>query len=243
MRQPRMGNRRDRPHKRHIWSSAAAPRVLPRAPGAVGLSRPFGSLSSPVAGHQALLSRLQEDDHQPLFEGVAAHRRCVARRFEAEQLARLVDKSWAPKAAARNIWLPLIVQVNQRRIRMPRSFGSGACWHDQTSQSSMRTVGRIMALKKFADDNIGHVPKKGVKKVPGLYDSIRTKLAVGLSAGCAASAVWKGSSTLPPHPRPPGLGDPERERGMQHEGKRRERAKLPSPSTSASDVHGQGETA
>jgi transposase InsO family protein len=37
------------------------------------------------------------------------------------------------------------------------------------SDISVRTVGRIMALNKLVYDDIPHVPKKGVKKAPGLY--------------------------------------------------------------------------
>jgi hypothetical protein len=32
---------------------------------------------------------------------------------------------------------------------------------------SVRTVGRIMALNRLVYDDIPHVPKKGIKKVPG----------------------------------------------------------------------------
>jgi hypothetical protein len=50
---------------------------------------------------------------------------------------------------------------------MRASFASGACW--APSDISVWTVGRIMALNKLVYDDIPHVPKKGVKKAPGLH--------------------------------------------------------------------------
>ena len=52
------------------------------------------------------------------------------RRFEAEHLAGLEDKSRAPKSPARKVWLPLMIEVYHLQKRHPdaASFASGACW-------------------------------------------------------------------------------------------------------------------
>ena len=42
------------------------------------------------------------------------------RRFEAEQFAGLEDKSRAPKAPARKVWLPLMIDVYHLQKRHPR---------------------------------------------------------------------------------------------------------------------------
>jgi hypothetical protein len=53
---------------------------------------------------------------------------CI-RRFGAEHFAGLVDKSWAPQAPVRQIWLPLMVQVSYLPKARPDAgrSGSGAC--------------------------------------------------------------------------------------------------------------------
>jgi len=89
------------------------------------------------------------------------------RRFEAEHLAGLMDKSRAPKAPARKIWLPLMVQVYHRQKAHPDA-GEFRIWSLLArSDVAVRTIGRVMALNKLVYDDIPHVPKRGVKRVPG----------------------------------------------------------------------------
>ncbi len=88
-------------------------------------------------------------------------------RFETEHFAGLADRSPAPKAPARKIWLPLMVQVYHRQKAHPDA-GEFRIWSLLgRSDVSVRTMGRVVALNKLVYDDIPPVPKKGVKKVPG----------------------------------------------------------------------------
>jgi transposase InsO family protein len=88
-------------------------------------------------------------------------------RFETEHFAGLVEKSRAPHAPARKIWLPLMVQVYHLQKAHPDA-GRFRMWSLLArSDISERTVGRIMALNKLLYDDIPHVPKRGVKPAPG----------------------------------------------------------------------------
>jgi transposase len=90
-------------------------------------------------------------------------------RFEAEHFTGLVDRSRAPKAPVRKIWLPLMVQVYHLQKAHPDA-GRFRLWSLLArSDISERTVGRIMALNKLVYDDIPHVPHKGGKRVPGLH--------------------------------------------------------------------------
>jgi transposase InsO family protein len=90
-------------------------------------------------------------------------------RFETEQFAGLVDRSRAPKAPARKVWLPLMVQVYHLQKAHPDA-GRFRLWSLLArSDISERTVGRTMALNKLVYDDIPHVPQKGGKRVPGLH--------------------------------------------------------------------------
>jgi transposase len=91
------------------------------------------------------------------------------RRFEAEHLAGLMDRSRAPKTPARKIWLPLMVQVYHLQKAHPDA-GEFRIWSLRArSDVSVRTIGRVMALNKLLYDDIPHVPKRGVKRVPGTH--------------------------------------------------------------------------
>ena len=88
-------------------------------------------------------------------------------RFETEHFAGLADRSPAPTAPARKIWLPLMVQVYHLQKAHPDA-GEFRIWSLLgRSDVSVRTIGRVMALNKLVYDDIPHVPKKGVKKAPG----------------------------------------------------------------------------
>jgi hypothetical protein len=87
-------------------------------------------------------------------------------RFEVEHFAGLVDKSPAPKAPARKIWLPLMVQVYHLQKAHPDA-GEFRIWSLLArSHVSVRTIGRVMALNRLVYDDIPHVPTRGVKPAP-----------------------------------------------------------------------------
>ena len=90
-------------------------------------------------------------------------------RFETEHFAGLVDKSSAPHAPARKVWLPLMVQVYHLQ-KAPPDAGRFRLWSLLArSDISERTVGRLMALNKLVYDAIPRVPSKGGKRVPGRH--------------------------------------------------------------------------
>jgi transposase InsO family protein len=88
------------------------------------------------------------------------------RRFEAEPFAGLADKTRGPKHP-RKVWLPRMVQVYHLQKAHPDA-GAFRIWSLLArSDISVRTIGRVMALNKRVDDDIPHVPKRGVKRIPG----------------------------------------------------------------------------
>jgi hypothetical protein len=89
------------------------------------------------------------------------------RRFETEYFAGLADRSRAPHAPVRKIWLPLMVQVYHLQKVHPDA-GAFRIWSLLArADVSVRTIGRVMALNRLVYDDIPHVPKRGVKPVPG----------------------------------------------------------------------------
>jgi hypothetical protein len=88
------------------------------------------------------------------------------RRFEVEHFAGLVDKPRGPKYPHK-VWLPLMVQVYHLQKAHPDA-GEFRSWSLLAPPDiSVRTVGRIMALNRLVDDDIPHVPKRGIKPRPG----------------------------------------------------------------------------
>jgi hypothetical protein len=89
------------------------------------------------------------------------------RRFETAHFAGLADRSRAPYAPVRKIWLPLMVQVYHLQKVHPDA-GAFRIWSLLArADVSVRTVGRVMALNRLVYDDIPHVPKRGVKPAPG----------------------------------------------------------------------------
>jgi len=88
------------------------------------------------------------------------------RRFEAEHLAGLADKSRAPTSPARKVWLPLMIEVYHLQKRHPEA-GRFRIWslldHDDIA---VRTVGRVMALNKQVYEDIPHVARQRLQKPP-----------------------------------------------------------------------------
>lgn len=70
------------------------------------------------------------------------------RRFEAEHCAGLVDKSRAPKAPARKVWLSFMVEGYHLQKRHPDAGGFRVWSLLARTEISVRTVERIMALNR-----------------------------------------------------------------------------------------------
>ena len=88
------------------------------------------------------------------------------KRFATEHFAGLQDKSRAPHAPARKVWLPLMIEVYHLQKRHPDA-GKFRIWSLLAhSDISVRTVARIMALNKEVYDDIPHVRKRGPKLPP-----------------------------------------------------------------------------
>ena len=88
------------------------------------------------------------------------------KRFATEHFAGLLDKSSAPKAPARKVWLPLMIEVYHLQKRHPDAgkFRIGSLLAHP--EISVRPVARIMALNKEVDDDIPHVRRQGPKRPP-----------------------------------------------------------------------------
>jgi hypothetical protein len=87
-------------------------------------------------------------------------------RFEAEHFAGLRERSRAPKAHARKVWLPLMVHVYELQKAHPDA-GEFRLWSLLArSDVSVRTIGRIMALNRQVYDDIPHPRRPGAKKPP-----------------------------------------------------------------------------
>jgi transposase len=87
-------------------------------------------------------------------------------RFEAEHFAGLVDKSRAPKAPARKVWLALMMEVYHLQKRHPDAGGFRIWSLLARAEISVRTVERIMALNRQVYDDIPHVRHQGPKPPP-----------------------------------------------------------------------------
>ena len=88
------------------------------------------------------------------------------KRWETEHLAGLLDKSRAPKAPARKVWLPLMLRVYHLQKRHPDAGGFRIWSLLATSEISVRTVERIMALNRQLYDDIPHGRTTGAKPPP-----------------------------------------------------------------------------
>jgi transposase/transposase InsO family protein len=88
------------------------------------------------------------------------------RRFEAEHVAGLEDKSRAPKSTTRKVWLPLMLNIYHLQKRHPDA-GEFRIWSLLANDTiSVRTVGRVMALNRQVYADIPHVSRKEPKKPP-----------------------------------------------------------------------------
>ena len=88
------------------------------------------------------------------------------RRFEAEHWAGLEEKSRAPTAPARQVWLPLMIAVYHRQKHHPDA-GRFRIWSLLNRDDiAVRTVGRVMALNKQVYEDIPHVARQRLQKPP-----------------------------------------------------------------------------
>jgi hypothetical protein len=89
-------------------------------------------------------------------------------RFEAEHFAGFADNKRGPKTPCK-VWLPLMVQVYDLQKAHPDA-GEFRIWSLLAQSAiSVRTIGRVMALNKLVYEDIPHVPKRGVKRIPEPY--------------------------------------------------------------------------
>jgi transposase InsO family protein len=93
------------------------------------------------------------------------------KRWETEHLAGLLDKSRAPKAPARKVWLPLMLRVYHLQKRHPDAGGFRIWSLLATSEISVRTVERIMALNRQLYEDIPHGRTPGAKPPPQPHPS------------------------------------------------------------------------
>ena len=85
-------------------------------------------------------------------------------RFETEHFAGLVDKSRAPQAPARKVWLPLMMAVYHLQKRHPDAGGFRIWSLLARTEISVRTVERLMALNRQVYDDIPHARRPAPKK-------------------------------------------------------------------------------
>src|SRR4029453_15190386 len=88
-------------------------------------------------------------------------------RCDTPHFAGLLDKSRAPTAPPRKVWLPLMGQVYHLQKAHPDA-GEFRIWSLLArSDVWVRPIGRAMGLNRQVYDDIPHVPKRGVKRTPG----------------------------------------------------------------------------
>ena len=87
-------------------------------------------------------------------------------RFETAHFAGLLDRSRAPKAPARKVWLPLMLQVYHLQKRQPDAGGFRLWSLLAPPEISVRTVERIMALNRPIYDDIPPGRKPGPQPPP-----------------------------------------------------------------------------
>ena len=87
-------------------------------------------------------------------------------RFESDNLASLEERSRAPQAPVRKVWLPVMLDIYHLHKRHPDA-GRFRIWSVLGHRDiSVRTVGRVMALNKRIYDDLPHVRRKAEPRAP-----------------------------------------------------------------------------
>jgi Winged helix-turn helix len=161
-------------------------------------------------------------------------------RFETEHFAGLIDRKRGPQSP-RKVWFPVMVAVYHLQKRHPDA-GEFRIWNLLArSDIAVRTVGRIMALNKRVYDDIPHVRKKRSQAIAPAA-SLQSPLSPRVLGAphrqyggvlYEITRITRRFCTHPPDPCPSGLESRKGGGSAAWGDKRRERAKLPSPSASA----------
>jgi len=149
---------------KHLWQQR-----LPPAQGAVALGDYHRQRDRYEARVQVIKLYYQGWNKLSISRVLHVSRPTIDRwiaRFEAEHFAGLVDKSSAPKAPARKVWLPLMLAVYHLQKRHPDAGGFRIWSLLARTEISVRTVERIMALNRQLYDDIPHGRRKAPKKEP-----------------------------------------------------------------------------
>ncbi len=85
-------------------------------------------------------------------------------RFERDNLASLEDKSSAPTTPVRKAWLPVMIEMYHLQKRHPDAGGFRIWSLRGTTDLSVRTVERIMAVNRQVYDDIPQVGSKRTRK-------------------------------------------------------------------------------
>src|SRR5262249_51003117 len=87
-------------------------------------------------------------------------------RWETDHVAGLLDKSRAPKAPARKVWLPLMLRVYHLQKRHPDAGGVRIWGLGAAPEDFLRHGERIMALQRELYADIPHGRPAGAKLPP-----------------------------------------------------------------------------
>jgi hypothetical protein len=171
-----------------LWQQSPVP-----AQGELPLGMYHSQADRPHARHQVIQLYVQGWSKRSISGLLRVSRPTVERwmtRFEAEHMAGLEDKSRAPKSPARKAWLPRMIDVYHLQKRHPDA-GRFRIWSLLArSDSSERTVGRVMALNKQVYDDSPPVDKPTHQKAPGPHPYKATALPTSLGSLTGGKWTW-----------------------------------------------------
>lgn len=182
-----LGERGDHPTVTTLWlhSPALAPTQRPLLAPAQGPARPQGRL-------QAVQRYAQGWRKSSMRRFVHVSRPTLdtwIRRFEAEHMAGLADKSSTPKSPARKTWLPLMIAISPLQKRPPDA-GRLRLWRFLARPDiSERTVGRVMALNTQVSPDIPPGRRRRDKPPPAPHPS---KAPAAITTGFLMDGRWLG---------------------------------------------------
>jgi hypothetical protein len=127
---------------------------------------------------QVIQLSAQGGEKRSLRHGFHVSRPTVDRwlqRFEAEHWAGLRERTRAPKAPARQVWLPLMRHVYALQQAHPEA-GAWRIWSLRArSDRSVRTIGRLRALNRQVSEESPPHRRSGAKKPPQPQPSKATR--------------------------------------------------------------------